>query len=71
MSFGGGGGGSKAPAVQALPPLKVEPEAKKAKSDLLERLKRARSRALSIHTNTGLLAEKPQIQRKMLSDALG
>lgn len=75
MGFlGGGGGGGAKPAPAPLPapvPVKVAPEIGKAKGDLMERLRRARSRAVSRVVEIGLLEEAPPIRRPMLSDILG
>ena len=70
--FGGGGGG-KAPAMPAMPapaPVKVPVAEEKAKLDLKERLRRARSRALSQVADIGLLEQQPAVIRPMLSDLL-
>ena len=73
MGFLGGGGGGKPPPPPPLPPpapIKVQPVEKKSEEDLKEQLRRARSRAKSNVTGTGLLIEDPNTMRPLLSDLL-
>lgn len=74
MGFLGGDGGGGAPAPPPMPPptpATVLPGEKKAKEDLRERLRRARSRSLSRVTEFGLLEEPAQVARPTLSGTLG
>lgn len=69
MSFGGGA--PSPPALRPAAPVRAMPEVAKAKMDLRERLKRARSRALSRVTEFGLLEIEAPVRRPMLSDIMG
>ena len=71
MGLGLGGSSPSPPPVPPPVPTRIEPEVDKAKKDLLERLKRARARALSRQTEFGLLVEKAPTYRPTLSDILG
>lgn len=70
MSFGGGGGGPKGPSPMAPPQARIAPEVEKAKGDLREQMRRARSRALSQVVTPGLLAPAPA-ERPALWGTLG
>jgi len=66
-----GGGGPDKPELPPPVPVRIEPEVEKARQDVKERLRRARSRALSQVTGFGLLEEAPPTVRPTLSDLLG
>lgn len=72
---GGDGGGTPPTPKLAVTPSpaarRVDPGEKAAKEDLITRLKRARSRALSQIAEVGLLQETPSVARPVLSDVLG
>ena len=71
MSFGGGGSKPKPPPVPAPIPMQA-PAAGIEKGSLLERLKRARSRAISQISNFGLLLEPAMIKQPVtLANVLG
>jgi hypothetical protein len=73
MGLFDGGGTPSAPAPVPMPPpapATVLPGEEKAKEDLRERLRRARSRALSRVTEFGLLEEPAQVARPVLSSTL-
>ena len=73
MSFlGGGGSKPKIPApVNVTPsPVRISPSTDAAKQSLLERLKKARSRAMSSEVQLGLLTEAP-VKTNILSSTLG
>lgn len=70
MGFGGGGGGPKGPSPMAPPQTRIQPEVEKAKGDLREQMRRARSRAASAVVTPGLLKAAP-IDRPALWGTLG
>jgi hypothetical protein len=47
------------------------PEPEKAREDLFEKLRRARSRSMTRITEPGLLREEPDVRRAELTDVLG
>ena len=70
MSFGGS---PDIPEVQPAPPaapVRVLPDVQKAKSDLIEKLRRARSRQKSRKTIPGLLDLAAPTARPVLNDLL-
>jgi len=69
MSFGSPDPPDPPPPLPAAP-VRVLPDIKKAKLDLRERLKRARSRQLSIQTTPALLNIVAPTVRPVLSDLL-
>lgn len=72
--FGGGGGvppPAVKPAVVSPAARRVDPGARAEKEDLVARLKKARSRALSQVAQVGLLQEIPSVARPALSDVTG
>lgn len=71
MSFGGSSSKVKPQPLPPPAPTQILPTADKAMQDILERLKRARSRALSYQGNFGLLSGEPNIVKPVLSDILG
>ena len=69
MSFGGGPDIPDAPPTQVAP-VRVLPDVKKTKTDLRERLARARSRQLSQLTTPGFLNLEAPTVRPELADLL-
>ncbi len=69
------GGTPSAPSPKPPPPMLIQPEVAKMKSDILERLKRSRSRAASQLTMPGLMSEaqvsRPNLLGNVLSTTLG
>jgi len=70
MSFGGSPHRQKFPPVRAAAPIQVLPEIEKQKFDLRERLKRSRSRQMSLATTPGLLNIAAPGKKPVLSDLL-
>lgn len=70
MSFGGGPDMPDVPAEAPAAPIRILPDVKKAASDLRERLKKARSRQMSLQTTPGLLNIMAPTARPVLSDLL-
>lgn len=69
MSFGSSPKIPDSPVVTPAP-VRILPDVKKAKTDLRERLKRARSRQMSQLTTPGLLSFGAPTVRPVLSDLL-
>lgn len=69
---GGGGGAPPAATPVIVPPAarRVTPGEAAEREDLMARLKKARSRALSQVAEVGLLEEMPTTTRPVLSDIL-
>lgn len=71
MSFGGDSPDiPPVPPVAPAAPIRILPDIKKAKTDLRERLRRARSRQMSMQTTPGLLNLAAPTARPGLSDLL-
>lgn len=68
--FGGGGGSLPEVSEPVSPPLRIEPEIEKAKSDLREKLRRRKGRADSM-TGFGLYDIEAPTYRPLLSEKLG
>lgn len=57
--------------VPSPAPTQLVPEPEKAREDLFEKLRRARSRSMTRITEPGLLREEPDVRRAELTDVLG